>query len=269
MSVLVTTSFGYILGANGKFEWGKFLFLLLGVAFVCGGASILNHYLERDIDSKMKRTRNRPLPTGRIAANNALLLGVICVLIGVFVLYYKIDLLTSFLSLLSTFLYVLVYTPLKRISWLNTSLGAIPGALPPMGGWVAATGELSVGAWVLFFILFIWQHPHFFAIAWMFREDYRLGGFKMLPVIEPDGKRTFFQVMLFSILLIPCSLLPVFFNMTGKIYFWGTLSAGILLLMTSLYFVRTKTDGSAKQLLKATVFYLPVLLLLIIFDSSF
>ncbi len=267
--VLITTALGYFLAARGIPSIPYFLTLLMGVALVCAGASTLNHYLERDVDAKMVRTRHRPLPAGTIPSANALTYGIILVLSGVFVLCWRINLLTAFLSLLSAFLYVLVYTPLKRISWVNTTIGAIPGALPPVGGWAAANGELSTGAWALFFIMFLWQHPHFYAIAWMFREDYERGGFKMLPVIEPDGKSTFRQIYLFSLLLIPVSLLPTYLGMSGMLYLYGALGLSLLFLKIGQKLTVTRSFASAKQLLKASVIYLPMLLVLIIVDKLF
>ncbi|MCA9408721.1 MAG: protoheme IX farnesyltransferase, partial [Candidatus Omnitrophica bacterium] len=190
-------------------------------------------------------------------------------LIGVAYLYIETNILTAFLSLLTSFLYIMVYTPMKRVSWLNTTVGSIPGALPPLGGWAASTGSLSFEAGILFLILFIWQHPHFYAIAWMFKEDYKRGGFKMLPCIEEDGKRTFKQIMIYSLILIPVSLIPVFIGMSGKFYFFGVLLAGIFLLQSSLIFIRSHSNLDARNLLKTTVYYLPVLLLLIVVDVNF
>ncbi len=267
--VLVTTTLGFFLGGRGISSLNALFFLLLGVALVCGGAATLNHYLERDADSKMTRTRNRPLPTGRIQPADALVFGIILILCGVFILWWKANLLTAFLSLLSAFLYVLVYTPMKRISWLNTSIGAIPGALPPMGGWAAATGDLSIGAWVLFAILFLWQHPHFYAIAWMFKEDYKRGGFKMLPVVEPSGRGTFLQIILFSLLLIPISVMPTLLGMSGKFYFYGALVLGISMLILGGILAFSKSTADARKLLKGSVIYLPILLILIILDVKF
>jgi protoheme IX farnesyltransferase len=266
--VLITTTLGYFLGARGIPSWIHWACLLFGVALVCGGSAALNHYLERDIDSRMERTRNRPIPAGLISPAHALLFGILSILSGVVLLCWKINLLTAFLGLLTAFLYVLVYTPLKRISWLNTTIGAIPGALPPVGGWVAATGEVSLGTWILFFLLFIWQHPHFYAIAWMFREDYRRGGLQMLPVIYPDGRSTFFQIKTFTWLLIPVSLFPTWIGMSGYFYFWGALLLGILFLKQSLHAAATRSYQDAYRVLKASIFYLPLILLLIIFDAA-
>ena len=216
----------------------------------------------------MVRTRGRALPAGLIEPHRALTLGVGLVLFGVLLLAWKVNLLTGFLVLMAGFLYVLVYTPLKRITWLNTSFGAIPGAIPPMAGWVAATGRLDPGAWVLFAILFAWQHPHFYAIAWMFREDYRAAGFKMLPVVEPSGKRMFRHTIVFSILLLAVSLLPTVVGVTGKPYFCGALLGGLLMIVIALQFARERELADARRLLKATIVYLPALLLLIALDAG-
>jgi protoheme IX farnesyltransferase len=179
-----------------------------------------------------------------------------------------VNLLTGFLVLLAAFLYVLVYTPMKKITWLNTTFGAFPGAIPPLAGWAAATGRIDPGAWVLFSILFAWQHPHFFAIAWMFRDDYRAAGFKMLPVVEPSGERTFHQTLVFSILLIGVSVLPTMLGMTGRFYLWGALLLGLAVLWVALDFAQNRGTADARRLLKASVLYLPLLLLLIVLDAT-
>ncbi len=264
--VLVTTAIGFFMG-QGEFSHLSILFwTILGAGLVCAGASALNQYLERDADSKMERTKLRPLPMGTIRPSSAMLFGVYLILIGVILLCLKVNLLSAFLALLTAFLYILVYTPLKRLTWLNTTIGAIPGAIPPMGGWAAATGQLDFGAWVLFFIMFTWQHPHFYAIAWMLKEDYKKAGFKMLPVVYPDGKSTFLQIFVFTILLFFASLVPAFIGMSGKIYLAGAVVCGIFLFMASMALIKTKTMLDARQLLKATVFYLPILLFLIVID---
>ena len=267
--VLITTALGFFLGGKGIHSFLKLFITLLGAGAVCAGASALNQYLERDSDSKMTRTKNRPIPQGIIPANDAMIFGIILILLGTFLLASEINILTAFLSLLTAFLYVLVYTPLKKVSWLNTTIGAIPGALPPMGGWAASHGDISWGAWVLFMVLFVWQHPHFYAIAWMFKEDYKKGGFKMLPVIEPDGKNTFRQINIFSILLIPIALLPTLIGMSGHIYFMGALILSVSLAVIAWGTTVSKSIHDAHKLLKATVLYLPALFLLIIIDVSF
>ncbi len=269
MLVLITTALGFYLGGKGVHSFSALFFTLLGAGLTCGGASALNHYLERDSDAKMERTKNRPIPTGLIHPQNAMIFGILLILLGVFLLYWRVNLLTAFLSLLTAFLYVLVYTPMKKITWLNTTIGAIPGAIPPMGGWAAATGNLDFGAWILFLILFVWQHPHFYSIAWMFKDDYAKGGFKMLPVVEPSGKNTFLQIILFSIALIPISLMPTLTGLSGRIYFSGALILGCGLLYLGTTLARSKSVQDARKMLRATVFYLPILLALIVIDVQF
>jgi protoheme IX farnesyltransferase len=266
--VLVTTTLGFFLGGRGVHPLPLFFATLVGVGCATGGAAMLNNYLERDSDANMNRTRGRALPAGLIEPNRALISGVSLVLIGVVELVCAVNLLTAFLVLLAAFLYVLVYTPMKKITWLNTTFGALPGAIPPMAGWAAATGRIDPGAWVLFAILFAWQHPHFFAIAWMFRDDYRAAGFKMLPVVEPDGQRTFRQTIAFSSLLIGVSVLPTVLGLTGRFYFWGALVIGLGVLLAALDFTRCQGVADARRLLKASVLYLPVLLLLIVLDAT-
>lgn len=264
--VLVMSAAGFFLAGKSLRPVSTFLLMLIGTALSSGGAAVLNHYLERDADSLMHRTKKRPIPAGIIAPANALAFGLLLVLLGVTVLAWQVNLLTGFLSLLTVFLYVLVYTPLKRVTWWNTVIGAIPGAIPPMGGWTAATGSLDLGAWILFLILFIWQHPHFYAIAWMYKDDYKRGGFKMLPVVDPDGRSTFQQVLWFSLVLIPVSLLPTLTGMAGPVYGWGITAAGVVLLLIGINLQRTRSVQDARRLLKASVIYLPLFFGLILGD---
>jgi protoheme IX farnesyltransferase len=266
--VLVTTTLGFLLGNGTHGSFVLLLLALLGVGSATGGAAVLNNYLDRDFDARMARTRKRALPAGLIEPHRALSFGVGLVLFGVLLLAVEVNLLTGFLVLLAAFLYVLVYTPLKRVTWWNTTFGAIPGAIPPMAGWAAATGHVGAGAWALFAILFAWQHPHFFAIAWMFRDDYRAAGFKMLPVVEPSGLNTVRLTLGFSILLIGVSLIPTLIGTAGWVYFAGTLSIGLLMLLVAVSFARDHSVGNARRLLKASVLYLPLLLLLIVLDAS-
>ena len=267
--VLITTALGYFLGLGRFAGLTRCFILLAGVALVCGGSAVLNHYLERDADAKMERTKNRPLPSGLITPQEALSFGIILSLSGVFLLWWKINLLTAFLGLLTAFLYVLVYTPMKKLSWLNTTIGSIPGALPPVGGWAAATGELSLGAGVLFLILFAWQHPHFYSIAWMCREDYAKAGFKMLPNIPNGQKRTIRQIIGYTVLLLALSILPTVIGLSGYTYALGAFILGIYLLQRGFVFARNRSTLEAKNLLRASVVYLPALFLLILIDFSF
>lgn len=267
--VLVTAAIGFFLGEQRAGLSMPLFVFLVGTAMTSGGASVLNQYLERDSDSKMRRTSRRPIPSGTVTPAEALGLGTLLVLSGTVLLVSEINLLTGFLALLTAFLYVLVYTPLKRVTWLNTFIGAVPGALPPMGGWAAATGELGAGAWILFAILFIWQHPHFYAIAWMYKEDYRRGGYKMLPVVEPDGQSTFRQIVIYSVLLLPASILPYSIGMSGRIYAIGVIAMGLSTLAIGLMLARSGSVADARRLLRATVLYLPAWLVLIVVDSGF
>ncbi len=269
MMVLVTTTIGFFLGGYGFHAGRVFLFTLAGVALSSAGAAVLNNYLERDTDMKMARTRGRALPSGLIDPTLALAFGVMLVLWGTTLLVCTVNLLSGFLALLTAFLYVLVYTPMKKISWLNTPIGAIPGAIPPMIGWAAATGELEAGAWILFAILFAWQHPHFYAIAWMYRNDYEAAGFKMLSVVDPTGGRVVRQSIVFSVLLIAVSVLLTAVRVTGTVYFWGALALGVFMLGASVLFALHRTGRDARRLLLMSVIYLPVLLVLTVADAAF
>ena len=266
--VLITTILGFYLGSDGNIVWINLIWMLTGTTFSAGGASVLNQYLERDQDKIMNRTCDRPIPLGIISPYNALVFGIITVIIGTSILVVKINLLTGFLSLLTVFMYVLVYTPMKRVTWLNTSIGSVPGALPPIGGWAAATNSIDSGAWILFAILYLWQHPHFFAIAWMCKNDYEKAGFKMLPVIEPDGKRTVRQILWHLSLLFPISLLPVLIGMNGYIYLYGSLIITLYYFLSAFPMLKNKSHKNASQILKASVLYLPALLVIIIIDKG-
>ena len=265
--VLVTTALGFFVGGHGIDSPLILVMTLLGTALSAGGAGVLNHYLERDVDAVMRRTRDRPLPAGKVSPAAALSLGFAMILAGQVVLVLTVNLLTAWLALITAFLYVVIYTPMKRTTWLNTSLGSIPGALPPVGGWAAATGHLDTGAWVLFAILFAWQHPHFYAIAWIFREDYRRGGFKMLPVLEEDGGRTCRHILAFSVLLIAVSILPTLLGTSGILYLVGALILGAGMLAAGVSLTLTRSTLDARRLLRASVIYLPLLLILTVIDT--
>jgi len=267
--VLVTTALGFFLGGMGIHSYSLLLATLSGTALMVSGSAVLNHYLERDVDRLMQRTRNRPLPAGVVRPGAALSFGLALLPAGMLILLLTAGMLTAFLALLSAFLYVVVYTPLKRMTWFNTSLGAVPGALPPVGGWAAATGGLDLGAWALFLILFAWQHPHFYAIAWVFREDYRRGGFKMLPVIETDGRRTVRHIVAFSVLLIVASALPTFLGLTGMTYLGGAVLLGIGMLIVGVKLAVSRNTLDARRLFGASVVYLPLLLALNVVDVTF
>ena len=267
--VLITTVLGYYLGGDGIDSWSKLILTLVGTALTAGGSGALNHYLERDTDSLMERTKNRPIPSGIVSPSNVLMFGILLVLSGSTLLVWKVNTLTGFLSILTAFLYVLVYTPMKKITWLNTSIGSIQGANPPVGGWAAAKGHLDLGAWVLFFIMFLWQHPHFFAIAWMCQKDYAKAGFKMLPVMEKDGTRTVRQIFWHLTLLIPVSMFLYIIGDSGWIYAIGVFTLSLIFSISAVPLAFRRTNKNAKLILKASVLYLPALLILIIIDKMY
>lgn len=258
--VVVTSAGGYLLGAPGGGSLLDLLHTIFGTALVGSAASALNQWLERDTDGQMDRTKNRPLPSGRLAPTSALVFGIVVGLLGTGYLMLFVNTLTAGLGLTSLLLYVLAYTPMKRVSSLCTIVGAVPGALPPVMGWAAARDDLSTGAWVLFSVLFLWQMPHFLAIAWMHREDYRKGGQKMLPLFDPDGMRTGRQMVLYCLALLPVSLLPSVIGLTGDTYFVGALVLGMAYLAASGYAAAKRTTGSARTLLRVSVVYLPILM---------
>ena len=265
LMILVTTSIGYFM-ADTTFSPLVFFCTLTASLLTCAGSAVLNNFLERESDKQMERTKNRPLPSGLISAESALTMGVLLVLGGTGLMVWQVNILAAFLALLTAFLYVLVYTPLKRVTWLNTTIGAIPGALPPMGGWAAASGHLELGAWILFALLFVWQHPHFFAIAWIYKDDYQRGGMKMLPAIDPGGTRTSRQVLVYSLLLVPVVVLPVQIGLLGGVYYVGALFLTSLMLAGGVWFALTRSLSSARRLLHCSLVYFPGLLALVMLD---
>lgn len=265
--VLVTATLGYALANRGLAPYGVFLWMLLGTGLSSAGAGALNHYLEREVDPLMERTKNRPIPTGAVSPLTALLFGGLLSVSGVGLLWAMVNSLSALLALATIVLYAIIYTPLKRVSWVNTPVGAIPGAIPPMIGWAAAENQLGLGAWVLFAILFLWQHPHFYAIAWMFKDDYARGGFKMLPVVNPDGRSSFRQSWAAALVLIPVSLCPTFLKMTGWLYFLGAFAIGLWFFSACVKWRLTESLLDARRVLRVSVIYFPVLLLLILVDA--
>lgn len=256
-------------GGEVDFASPKLLAFLMGTALCGAGGAALNNFLEGDLDARMARTARRPIPSGIISPAQTLAFGVCLLLCGLLILNLEVNLLCAFLALLSAFLYIVVYTPLKRVTWLNTAVGAIPGALPPVGGWAAAQGSLQLEAWLLFLILFFWQFPHFYAIAWIYKEDYARAGFKMLPVLDVSGRRTMFQILLFSALLIIASLLPCAAGLCGPIYFFGALALGLMMLLAGLSLAKSHSVRDARGLLRASLFYWPVLLLMIVGELAY
>ena len=219
--VLVSTFLGYYLAGPGIKSWSHLILTLIGTSMTASGSGALNHYLERETDKQMVRTKNRPLPAGLINPAEVLSFGVLMVLIGTTLLVSQINPLTGFIALLTSFLYILVYTPLKKITWLNTSIGSIPGALPIIGGWTASSDTIGAMAWILFAMMYLWQHPHFYSIAWMCREDYAGAKLKMLPVVDSSGGSTLRQIFWHLLLMIPISIIPVIQGYLGNIYLVG------------------------------------------------
>lgn len=265
--VLLTTLVGFYAGEVGTINYLLLLHTLLGTALVAGGAAALNQFLEREHDARMPRTRSRPLPSGRIQPETALIFGAACAGIGLIYLAIAVNLLTSFLGAVTLACYLFVYTPLKRVTSLNTLIGAIPGALPPLMGWTAVRGEVTGEGWSLFAILFFWQLPHFLAIAWIYREEYAQAGYVMLPGIDPDGHRTGRQTISHTLGLLPLSLCPFIFNLAGKIYLVGALGLGLTFLWFAIQFSRHLTNGQARKLFFWSILYLPLLLGLMVFDK--
>ena len=267
--ILVSTALGYYLGNTGPFELFNFLITIIGTTMLAGGAGAINHYIEKDLDMLMDRTKSRPIPSGLISSQTALYFGIIQSVLGFGLLWAFVNMLTALLGLLTIVLYIFVYTPLKMITWLNTTIGAVPGALPALGGWAASANELNPNAWILFAILFLWQHPHFYAIALMCKEDYKKAGFKMLPVIEEDSNRTNRQIIWHAFLLIPVSLFFVVTGVLGSIYFWGAIILGVVYLLSGIPLLRESSVKNAKLLLRTSVLYLPLLLVIILIDLNY
>lgn len=264
--VVITTVAGFYLGSTGAINWTLLLNTLLATTLVAGGTAALNQYVERDMDAVMRRTAARPLPTGTLQPRDAVIFGVSTIVGGAIWLALAVNGISALVALATTVLYLGVYTPLKTRTPWATAVGAIPGALPPLIGWAAARGSLSLGGWVLFAILFFWQFPHFMAIAWMYREDYGRAGIKMLPVVDPKGNSTFRQIVMTSTILVWVSALPTVIGMTGISYFFAALALGMLLLQVSLWANRRRTNVRAKWLMHATVAHIPILLCWMIAD---
>src|SRR5512140_2112546 len=246
--VLITTSIGFFMATHGAMRLDLLVHTLLATAMVAGGASVLNQYLERGPDALMRRTNDRPLPGGRVRPASALRFGVLLSAGGVLYLSLAANLLAGATAALTVLLYVFVYTPLKRVTPLSTIVGAIPGALPPVGGWAAASGSVTSATWILFTIVFLWQLPHFLAIGWLYRDDYARGGFFMLPVLDREARVTSRHTVAWTAALIPVSLAPTPIGLTGVVYFAGALILGAAYLASSLSFAARRTDSPARRL---------------------
>jgi len=267
--VIMTTVAGYLFAGGTTVLDPRLFYLVAGSVSACSGSAVLNQYLERDFDARMEHTRDRPIPVGLVQPVQALNLGIVLVLSGVTIAAMKVNLLSAFLILLTAFIYIVIYTPMKRVSWLSTSLGAVSGALPPVTGWAAATGTIGLGAWILFFILFLWQHPHFYAVAWMYRDDYRIGGFKILSAIDANGDRIFKHILVYTLLFVLASFLPYLFGLSGLQYGVGSLLLGIIPLMFSAQLFVSRSDRDTRRVFRATLAYLPMLLTLIVLGRFF
>jgi protoheme IX farnesyltransferase len=265
--VLLTTLVGFYAGFRGSLDWMLLCHTMLGTALLASGAAALNQYLERDFDAKMRRTEDRPLPSGRMQPTAVLLIGGACGGLGLVYLALAVNQLTSLLGAVTLASYLFIYTPLKRVTTLNTVVGAIPGALPPLMGWTAARNEISVGGWALFAILFFWQLPHFLAIAWIYRDEYAKAGFVMLPVVDRDGRRTGSQAVSHTLGLLPISLAPFVFHLAGPVYLAGALALGLAYLWFAIQFSRSLSVPRARQLFFVSILYLPLLLGLLVLDK--
>lgn len=265
--LVLTSAAGFYLGTRGAFDTVLFVNAMLAITLLAFGVATLNQYVERAIDPLMDRTAKRPLPTGKVSPNEALIFGLIQITAAEAYLFFLVNGLTAILGLVVIVGYVLVYTPLKTRTTAATAIGAIPGALPPLMGWTAAAGDITLMAWSLFAMQFLWQFPHFFAIAMMYRDQYRKAGIKMLPAVETDGRITVRQIVLFTIMLVPVSLAPFFFGQVGLVYLIGANLLGVWFLSASIRTARSKTNEAAKSLLLVSVIYLPLLFILMVADK--
>ena len=265
--VLLTTLVGFYVGFRGAMDYPLLLHTLLGTGLLASGAAALNQFLERQHDAQMRRTEDRPLPSGRLLPDTALMFGGLSSAAGLIDLALAVNLETSVLGAITLCSYLFIYTPLKRVTTLNTAIGAVPGALPPLMGWTAARGEINVEGWSLFAILFFWQLPHFLAIAWMYRDDYAKAGFAMLPVFDANGQRTAGQTVSHTLGLLPISLCPFLLKLAGVVYLAGALVLGLAFLWQAVQFSRELSAQRARQLFYASIFYLPLLLGLMVLDK--
>jgi protoheme IX farnesyltransferase len=266
--VLVTTLVGYYLGTtSAPLDYLRLLATLVGTGLAASGTLTLNQFMERDLDARMHRTRDRPLPDGRVTPTDALAFGAFLTAAGLVYLALVVDPLTALVTAATTVIYLFAYTPLKLRTSLCSLVGAVPGALPPLAGWTAARGELDLGAWVLFAIMFLWQIPHSLAIARLYRDDYARAGIRLLPVIEPDGASTGRQIVTHSIALLGVALLPTLIGVAGTIYFFVSLALGLGLLGAAVQLARSSSAADARRLLVASLVYLPFLLVAMAADK--
>ena len=264
--ILMSTGIGYFFGYRGPLDLWLLLHTLLGTALLASGTATLNQWYERDADARMHRTESRPIPSGLVTPLNAFLFGLTLIVLGELELALGVNVLTAWIGFATVASYLVLYTPMKQRTWLSTTVGAFPGAMPPLIGFAAARGALTLEAWVLFAIIFLWQFPHFYAIAWMYKDDYARAGIRMLPVVEPDGVSTSRHILAFALLLLPVSLLPGFLNMTGHWYLAAALVLGAFFLRSAVRVARDRTPLNARLVLKASVIYLPLLYIALVLD---
>jgi len=265
--VVISAFAGFYLGAVGPLEWWLLLSTLAGTTLVSAGTAAFNHYFERAEDARMRRTAQRPLPAGRLEPGAAFRFAAVLTAVGVLLLVLEVNLLAGFLAFATWASYLFLYTPLKKRTVLCTTIGAFPGAMPPLIGWAAARNSLGLEAWVLYAILFFWQFPHFLSIAWIYREDYARGGLLMLPVVDPAGAATGRQMVLHAAALVPASLLPAVLGLAGTVYFWGALALSATFLATTLRAAVVPSIPNARRLLQASIIYLPLLFALLMLDK--
>jgi len=273
--ILMSTGIGYFFGLAGTGGWSEFLqhlgmlrlfHTMLGTGLIASGTAALNQWIEREADARMRRTADRPLPSGRLASGPALAFGVALSVGGFADLFLGVNPLAAWIGAFTLASYLFFYTPLKQRTWWSTTVGAIPGAMPPVIGYAASAGKLTPECWVLAAILFLWQFPHFYSIAWMYKEDYARAGIRMLPVVEPDGRSTARQIVLFGLALIPVSLVPGMLGMAGRIYLAGALLLGLWFLSAGVRVARQRTLARARAVLLTSVVYLPFLYGLMLLD---
>lgn len=264
--LVLTSAAGFYLGSNGTFDAVLFVNSMIAIGLLAFGVATLNQYIERRTDMLMERTAKRPLPSRRLVPYEALVFGVLLCVAAELYLLLAVNGLTAILGLTVIAGYVLLYTPLKTKTSASTAIGAIPGAMPPLMGWTAAANDITLGAWALFVTQFLWQFPHFLAIAWMYREQYAKAGIRMLPVVEPSGRLTARQIVLFTAMLIPVSLAPFFLGFAGFIYLAAATLLGLWFLGASISAARSKTNEKARKLLLVSVIYLPLLFIILVLD---
>jgi len=273
--IVMSTGIGYFFGLPTAHTWIEFLKLIplwgllhtvAGTALIASGTAALNQWYERDADRKMRRTAHRPLPAGRLDSGRALAFGIGLSIAGFLELWLGVNLLCALIGLFTLASYLFVYTPLKMRTWWSTTIGAIPGAMPPLIGFAAAAGTLTRESLVLAAILFLWQFPHFYAIAWMYKDDYARAGIRMLPVVEPDGRSTARQIVLYGIALIPVSLAPSLLGMAGSIYLIGALALGLWFLYSGVRVALERSLARARGVLITSVLYLPLIYGLLVLD---